>query len=470
MAKILIIDDDALVRKSLSRLFSDMGHNVILASTLSLGLEEANNGVDVVYLDLDLPDGDGLAMIDNLSTVKSQPEVIVLTGMGSEYAAQKTIESSAWDYISKPASPKVVLNSLKSALAYRKEANKQAVCHVDFNACGIIGESSTMLRTLIKIEKAAMSEASVLITGETGVGKELTARAVHMNSLRKNGPFVVVDCSNLTESLIESILYGHEKGAFTSAHTNRRGLIAEAHNGTLFLDEIGELPLSLQKSFLRVLQERRYRPIGSGKELESDFRLVAATNRNLAKMVKAKQFRKDLLYRIRTLDILVPPLRERKSDITKLVHYFLLQICDRYGLEEKSTSRELLKVTTSYQWPGNIRELKNVIETAIIQARNTPVIYPKHLPSHVRLAFLKEKDHNLQVESSSKKYVTESSFENTQILPYAKYKAERDKEYFSMLMKSNDNDISRVSKISGLSVPSIYRHLMTAGISTKKQK
>lgn len=474
MARILVIDDDALVGKSLSRLFRDAGHDVVLANTLSLGISEAEKGVDVVYLDLDLPDGDGLAVIDELAAVESQPEVIVITGMGSGYAAQKTMESSAWDYISKPASPQVVLDSLGSALDYRKEAKQHQVSLCDFDDCGMVGESPAMLRTLIEIGRAAKSEASVLISGETGVGKELTARAVHKNSTRKNGPFVVVDCSNLTESLIESVLYGHVKGAFTGAHADRRGLVAEADGGTLFLDEIGELPLTLQKSFLRVLQERRYRPVGSGKELTSDFRLVAATNRNIMQMVKDNLFRSDLLYRVRTVEIVVPPLRERVSDIGSLVNHFMAQICDRYGLEDKSSSSELLRVAECYSWPGNIREMRNVIEAAVIHAGAAPIVYPKHLPSHVRLAFLKakenEKERCLQNEVFEDVDKGASACETAEILSYAEYKIQRDRDYFSMLMEANNNNILHVSKISGLSVPSIYRHLIIAGLSTKRQK
>jgi len=472
MAKILIIDDDALVGKSLYRLFHDNGHDVVVVETLSSGLSEAKRGVDVVYLDLDLPDGDGLSVIDELANVPSQPEVIVITGMGSEHAAQKTMESSAWDYISKPASPQAVLESLAGALAYRKEAKDSQLSQFDFDPCGIVGTSAAMVRTLSEVEKAAMSEASVLISGETGVGKELTAQAIHANSKRKDGPFVVVDCSNLTESLIESVLYGHVKGAFTGAHTSRSGLVAEADGGTLFLDEIGELPAALQKSFLRVLQERRFRPVGSGKELKSNFRLVAATNRNLSEMVRKKRFRSDLLYRVRTIEIIVPPLRERGSDITALLHHFIDQICDRYGLQSKTASAELLRVTEDYLWPGNVREMMNVVEAAVIHAGAAPVIYPKHLPTHVRLAFLKEKEQNIDSENTIFREVEKQSAgpKPVRILPYAEYKIERDREYFLMLMQAKQGDVSQVSKISGLSIPSVYRHLMIAGISTKKWK
>lgn len=467
MARILIIDDDALVRKSLSRLFRDRGHSVIMADTLATGITEADKGVDVVYLDLDLPDGDGLQVIDELASAASNPEVIVITGMGSSFAARKSMESSAWDYISKPASPSAVLSSLDSALAYRREAKKYADAEAPFIHCGIIGESAQMVRSLQDIAKSAASEAGVLIRGETGVGKELAARAIHENSTRRKGPFVVVDCSNLSESLVESVLYGHIKGAFTGAHSDRKGLVAEADGGTLFLDEVGELPPSLQKSFLRVLQERRYRSVGSNRELSSDFRLVAATNRDLAAMAQRGDFRTDLLYRLRTVEILLPPLRDRGEDISRLAAHFIEQTCDRYGLDNKSASSELLKVVEKYSWPGNVREMMNVMEAAVIQAGSAPVIYPKHLASHVRLAFLNGDEESASVRAVEPSSADKQGEQGDEILRYNEYKRERDRDYFLMLMRIAGHDVTKASSISGLSVPSVYRHLSLAGISTK---
>lgn len=467
MASILIIDDDALVRKSLGRLFQDMGHTIILAESLAQGVVAARQGVDIVYLDLDLPDGDGLDVIDELAVTAAQPEIIVITGMGSSYGAQKTMESSAWDYISKPASPQAVLQSLESALAYRRQAKKAPTTLSGFSRGEIIGSSGAMLRTLQELGKAAASEASILLRGETGVGKELAARVIHLNSPRSKAAFVTVDCSNLTETLIESTLYGHLKGAFTNAHTDRSGLIAQADGGTLFLDEIGELPLSMQKSFLRVLQERKYRPVGGTRELQSDFRLVAATNRDLEAMIRESDFRDDLLFRIRTLEVIIPPLRERHRDIDELAAHFIKQSCDRYGLSTKNHSRELLRVARGYSWPGNVRELHNVMEAAVIQSGSDQVIYPKHLPTNVRMAFLNGEKCGPENEDSLPTAPPPSGPES--IASYSEYKLARDKEYFSLLMSVVDN-ISEASRISGLSVPSIYRYLAQAGIPTKRKK
>lgn len=471
MARILVIDDDVLIRNSFSRLFSTLGHEVRLAGNLAAAKAEAQRGVDIIYLDLDLPDGNGIKAIDALSSVRGDPEIIVVTGMGSLYGAKRTLQSNVWDYITKPASPQVIKATLAGALRYRQASKPTPVNGDGFDRCGIIGQDATMLRTLQTIEKAALSDASVLIAGETGVGKELTAKAIHANSHRKRGPFVVVDCSNMTDTLVESMLYGHAKGAFTGAHTDRKGLVAEADGGTIFLDEVGELSLTLQKSFLRLLQEHRYRPVGSAKEHNSDFRLVAATNRNLADMVRDGDFRNDLLFRIRTVEIDVPPLRDRKTDKARLTDHFIHQFCDRYGLTPKHPSKELLTIVRGYRWPGNVRELAGAMEAAVIHAGKDPAIYPKHLPGSIRLSFL----HEREAQDQQEKMAAAPSIETKRhpgdpLDPYRRYKERCDRKYFRRLMDIADGDIARASLLSGLSVPSIYRRLSLSGIPTKSRR
>lgn len=465
MANILIIDDDQLIRSSLTRCFSDLGHEVLCSEELAHGLEAARQGIDVIYLDLNLPDGDGRTAINELSSAPGNPEIIVLTGQSDNFGAEETLTSGAWDYIPKPARPDTLRASLKSALEYRKNksaANEQVPA---FDDCGIIGESAAIERAKGLIGKAADSDASVLISGETGVGKELAAQAVHTNSRRKNGSFVVVDCSNLTENLLESVLYGHVRGAFTGAHSDHRGLVAEADGGTLFLDEIGELPESLQKSFLRVLQEHRYRPVGSTKEKSSDFRLVAATNRDLEAMTRAGTFRSDLLFRLRTLEIGLPPLRERDGDLLILAHHFAETACARYRLPRKNFSKQFASVVGSYNWPGNVRELGNVMEAAVIAAGQQPTIYPKHLPGHIRVSHLSQSKPKQKPARPQSAPASDGP-----IHTYKDYKAMRDQAYFQQLMDICDYDIPEASRLSGLSVPSIYRHLSLAAIRTKKNR
>lgn len=483
MARVLIIDDDPLVCLSIKRCVADMGHEVWTAGDLKDGLALAATGVDLVYLDLSLPDGDGQTAVEALAACPMHPEVIVITGMGGNYGAEDSLAQGAWEYISKPASPAVIRESLNSVLEYRisKMANGDDAAPSNdtdsWNDYGIVGSSASMERVRRLIGRAAASEAGVLILGETGVGKELVAHAIHDNSPRKHGPFIVVDCSNISESLADSVLYGHVKGAFTGAHTDRQGLVAAADGGTLFLDEVGELPASMQKYFLRVLQERTFRPVGSSHEHSSNFRLVAATNRDLEAMTHDGQFRSDLLFRLRTVEVHLPPLRARGSDIAELADSFVARTCERYGLPEKSISPQLAKQLESYPWPGNVRELSNVIEATVIEAGRDPIIYPKHLPSQLRVLFL-EKDHQpvhaihtaelgkLQGQDS---IATSQKNGAVVMKTYDDYKSMRDKLYFQQLMDLCDYDITKASSIAGLSVPSIYRHLALVGISTKKR-
>ncbi len=465
MARILIIDDDELIRASLSRCFEDMGHDIALAGGLAEGLALAATGVDVIYLDLNLPDGEGQKAMSELAASRGEPEIIVITGLGDNYGARQTLEGGAWDYIRKPASPQSVKASLAGALKYREERRRGRTNLSNLDQSGIIGDSPAMRRAKELLLKAAESEAGALITGETGVGKELAARAIHASGRRKSGPFAVVDCSNLSETLVESALYGHVKGAFTGAYADRNGLVTEADGGTLFLDEVGELPLSLQKSFLRLLQERRYRPVGATRELSSDFRLVAATNRDLDAMARAGEFRSDLLFRLRTLEINLPPLRERGEDLPKLARHFIGLSSRRYNLPEKRPAPQLLAALSSYSWPGNVRELSNVMEAAVIEAGADDVLYPKHLPAAVRLAVLGEDESPAPGAAADR----DARAKNAPP-PYAQYKARRDKEYFLDLMKACDDDVLRASRVSGLSVPSIYRHLGLAGIPTRTKK
>ena len=240
-------------------------------------------------------------------------------------------------------------------------------------------------RCLNRLALSAGSDANVLISGETGTGKELFAWAVHNNSRRAGKRFVVVDCAALPESLVESILFGYERGSFTGAEKNQSGLIKRADGGTLFLDEVGELPLSVQKSFLRVLQERKFRQVGGGPEIRSDFRLIAATNRDLNAMVHQQRFRKDLLFRLRAFTMELPPLRQRIEDISEIAHYHMVKLCANYGLARKNFSPDFFEVLGRYEWPGNVRELVHALERAVSAARHEPILFPNHLPVYIRV-------------------------------------------------------------------------------------
>ena len=284
------------------------------------------------------------------------------------------IESGAWDYVEKGSSLDDVFLPLIRALQFRREEQRGSRLAAGFKRKGLVGESKAIMDCLGEAALAATFDLPVLVTGETGTGKELVSLAIHDNSSRANRNFVVVDCASLPESLVESLLFGHEAGAYTGAGPARDGLLKQADGGTLFLDEIGELPPGIQKSFLRVLQEYSFRRVGGLKEINSHFRLIAATNRNLVRMAEQGGFRPDLLYRLNNLTIKLPPLRERRGDIPMLTTFHLRQLCHHQGLEQKGFSVEVLEMLCNYDWPGNIRELFNVIDQAAVKAGGNPTI------------------------------------------------------------------------------------------------
>jgi len=385
MAKILIIDDDKMICDALGSVVKRMGYGVHYTLTLKEGLKEVSSGkYDVVFLDVRLPDGNGLTELSRIRGVPSSPEVIIITGEGDPDGAELAIKSGAWDYIEKPPSIESMTLPLIRALQYREEKRSRKPS-VALNRVGIIGNSPQMRRCLDLLAQAANTDASALITGETGTGKERLASAIHSNSSRKDKNFVVVDCAALPETLVESTLFGHEKGSFTGAHKTHDGLVKQADGGTLFLDEVGELPMSVQRTFLRVLEEHRFRPVGSKREMESDFRLVAATNQDLDQMVLTGKFRQDLLFRLRSVTIALPPLRERMGDIKELAIYYMTKFCDRYGIGTKGFSPEFTEILNSYSWPGNVRELANTMENLLTTTDDDPVLFSKHLPTRIRV-------------------------------------------------------------------------------------
>jgi two-component system NtrC family response regulator len=307
------------------------------------------------------------------------------------------------------------------------------------------------------LAQASKSDANVLILGETGTGKELFAWAIHNNSTRSHKNFVVVDCAALPETLVESTLFGHERGAYTGAEKSQMGLIKQADGGTLFLDEVGELPLSVQSSFLRVLQERRFRPVGGSQEIRSDFRLIAASNRNLQEMVQRGQFRTDLLFRLQTLTIELPPLRKRPEDIKYLALFHMADLCARYGTGMKEFSPELMDLLHRYPWPGNVRELVNALERAIVSARHEPVLFPKHLPVHIRTEMARASASN----GNSSKASNHERGDSPQAIPTLKdlrkdTLSEVERKYLKNLLGATGKNIQEACRISGLSRSRLY--------------
>jgi len=386
MIRVLIIDGESPTREVLAGCALGLGYDVSTGQTLSECLEKvASNPPDVVFIDAQLPDGSPLDILDTIHAVPSSPTVIVMTTNGSPENAERAIRSGAWDYIRKPASMKEMTARLTRVVQYRRELQVGDRTE-EIKRHGIIGNSPAMRGAMDMVKRAADSDLNVLITGETGTGKELFALSIHLNSRRSQDNFVVVDCTALPETLVESILFGHSKGAFTGADRAQDGLIRQAHRGTLFLDEMGELPLALQKTFLRVLQEHRFRPVGGQKEVESDFRLISATNKNLELMVAEGKFRGDLLYRLGAMTIRLPPLRLHPEDIRDMAVFYVEKVCRRFGIAPKKFSDEFLKYLARHDWPGNVRELFHVLEHACAAGLHEETLFPVHLPQDLRVA------------------------------------------------------------------------------------
>jgi two-component system, NtrC family, response regulator len=461
MANILIIDDNKSFCDVLAHAISSVGHKPAFALTLNEGIQEIfTRRYDVVLLDVQLPDGNGLKAVEKIKDQPIPPEVIIMTGSGDPDGAELAIRCGAWDYIEKPSSINGIILPVLRAIEYRKEKDaKSETVVLDRNS--IVGDSTPMQACFKLLAQAARTDMNVLIQGETGTGKELFSRTLHQNSRRADKPFIIVDCSVLPESLVESILFGFEKGAFTGADRKKDGLIKQADGGSLFLDEIGELPLSIQKSFLRVLQDGYYRPLGSRSEESSNFRLVAATNRNLEEMVDAGLFRSDLLFRIGTMVIKLPSLRERGEDIAQLAIRYVSRACSEFHITAKGFSPEFLDVLQEYKWPGNVRELFNALQSALAAAQNESILYPTHLPVDIRAKVARSSLQGKEYSKTSARYSPEAHNEAPPV--YKDFRSQLledgEREYFKRVIVHSGGNLSDACRLSGLSKSRLYYFL-----------
>ncbi|MBN2805190.1 MAG: sigma-54-dependent Fis family transcriptional regulator [Prolixibacteraceae bacterium] len=368
---ILIVDDEDSVRDSLYNWFIEDGYDVECAENASkaLSLIEANH-YHIILADIKMPGMDGLEMLRRIKAVKADAIVIMMTAFATVNTAVQALKDGAYDYVTKPFDPDdlshLIRNASKQVVLSTENAQlKERVTKLE-NVDDLIGNSPAMQKVLSEVESVAQSSSSVIITGESGTGKELIARAIHFNSPRKFFPLVSVHCGALSESLLESELFGHEKGAFTGAMYNRKGRFEMADNGTIFLDEIATISMKMQVELLRVLESKCFMRVGGNKEIESDFRVICATNRDLKKMVENGTFREDLYYRLNVVNITIPPLRERVEDIPLLVEYFIRKYCESMSRDLVKIEKAALARLEEFEFPGNVRELENMIERAIV--------------------------------------------------------------------------------------------------------
>jgi|Deesub1362A_J573_1020465.scaffolds.fasta_scaffold00045_92 DNA-binding NtrC family response regulator len=369
---VLVIDDEEIIRTSAKRILKD--YAVSTASSGKAGLKEIQQkNFDLVLTDLRMPDIDGLEVLKQVKEIAPETEVIIITGYGTIKTAVEALKHGAYDYIEKPFTPEglqnVVSRCLESKRLLIENLRLRKEVHALYSLENIIGNSKAMQKVFELIATVAPTGSTVLITGESGTGKELVAKAIHYNSPRRDGPFMAVDCGTIPDTLIESELFGHTKGSFTGAVTTEKGLIELASGGSVFFDEIGELPLSTQAKLLRVIQEKEFRPIGGKTTVKADIRVIAATNKDLAKMTKEGHFREDLFYRLNVFPIHVPPLRDRKEDIPALTYHFLKKYNEETGKNVTHIALETMKRLMAYDWPGNVRELENIIHRAVILAK-----------------------------------------------------------------------------------------------------
>jgi DNA-binding NtrC family response regulator len=445
-AKILIVDDEAIIRQSLHDWLSDAGYQVFTAENGPQALEIIQReGLRIVIADLVVPGIDGIELMKRAKMISPNIEVIIITAYGSIPTAITAIREGAYDYIEKPFCPERAELLIEKLVEHQGLIEENISLHQKleerYRFENIIAKSPKMQQVIEVIKVVAKSNATVLITGETGTGKELVAQAIHSQSHRRGKPFVAISCAALPESLLESELFGHEKGAFTGAYAQKKGKFEVANRGTLFLDEIGEMSANIQVHLLRVLEEKRFTRVGGNEPIKVDVRVISATNRDMKEAVASRQFREDLYYRLNVVNIELPPLRERKEDIPLLAQHFLKKFALDNHKEVTGFSPEATDFLLRYDWPGNIRELENAIERAVILAKK-PIIELADLPQQKLVA-------------------------SQQISPEKNLK-QVEKEHIRNVLAETKGNYTEAARILGISRMTLYNKAKAYGLNVKK--
>jgi len=441
--RILVVDDDIEMCNLLTEFLREEGFKVFATGD---SLEASNlinhEEFDLIITDLKMKGLKGLDLLENVQRVSPLTPVIIITAFGSIESAIKAMKMGAYDYITKPFQMDELLLTLRKALETRQlkkeviRLKREVESRYQFHQ--IIGKSPPMQKIYDLIERISNTSSNVLITGESGTGKELVAKAIHYNGVRKEGPFIAVNCAAIPETLLESELFGYKRGAFTDAKSDKRGLLFEAHEGTLFLDEITEMPLSLQAKLLRVIESREFRPLGDTSAYSVDVRIISTSNRDIESLIQQGKFREDLYYRLKVIDIEMPPLRERKEDIPLLIKAFIERFNTELKKNVSGVSEEAMKILLNYSWPGNVRELENIIQRAITLSREETIL-PEDLP-------------NSLIQRAEEK-IFEKAIEE-------KFSLDRlEKEYIKRILIETGGNKSKAAEILGLDRKTLYRKL-----------
>ena len=442
-SNILIVEDEELMRSILRQLLEDAGYTVFTADSAETALEIfPTNDIAVTLTDIKMAGMDGLELLDQIKAIDADALVIIMTAFSSVDSAIAALRKGAYDYITKPFVNEDLLQTIKNAIRTKElfRENRQLKRELDkhYGFSEIIGTSENLQAVFRLVEKVADTNVSILISGESGTGKELIARAIHFKSRRAGQPFLAVNCGALPETLLESELFGHTKGAFTDAKSDKPGLFRAASGGTLFLDEIGEMPLNLQVKLLRALQEHEVTPVGASFPVKFDARIIAATNKNLEREVAENNFREDLFYRLNVVEINLPPLRERREDIPLLVKHFAAKAAREQKAGEKSVTREAVSALLNYKYPGNVRELENAVERAFILSGEE--IDLESLPPKVK----SNADNHFEMRDPEGLRPTLEEMERRYILE---------------ILKATDDDKTQAANILGIDLSTLYRKL-----------
>jgi len=460
--KILVVDDEDSIRTTLAGILEDDGFRVLFANDGVTALDVVKKEMpDLVLLDIWMPRMDGIETLQKLKELYPSLLVIMMSGHGTIETAVKSTKMGAYDFVEKPLSLEKLLLCIRNALGMLrlKDENETlrdlALSDLAFRDRQMTGSSPAMVKLKEQIKLVAPSNASVLITGENGTGKELVARSIHFHSNRKNKPFVEINCAAIPEELIESELFGHEKGAFTGAVAQKKGKFDLADGGTIFLDEIGDMSLKTQAKVLRILQERKFERVGGNRTIEVDVRIVAATNKVLEEEIRSGAFREDLYYRLNVVPFVVPPLRERREDIPALIEHFLEMFCVREGLERKNISLEALELLKKGTWPGNVRELKNVVERLVIMSPGK-LITVNHIPESIVSGELLHEGVAGRLDTVLEMHSLREARE------------EFEKEFILQKLEEHGWNISKTAEAIELERSNLHRKIKSYGIELKK--